>query len=190
MTETFVPNSLETSNSWNTLSEASEQDMVRVSESMQKAKSIGAQIQATQTQNTKLAKFLSYLLNTVQDETVRAILIDLFSTPDEHTSSNEANMMFAVEEMVALFLPLYLSAVQEYGIDEQFSHISYMISLDEQTYLHYIHSLYKTYPLYEQIDKDTFSSLITALLIYHGLVQETEERTLQDIVNQVRVALG
>lgn len=190
MTETFVPNSLETSNSGNTLSEASEQDMVRVSESMQKAKSIGAQIQSTQIQNTKLAQFLSYLLNTIQDENVWAILIDLFSKPDIETTSNDANMMFAVEEMVVLFLPLYVSQVEEYGIDEQFSAVSYRISLDEQSYLRYIHSLYNHYPLYEQIDKDTFSSLITALLVYHGLVQQTAERSLQDIVNEVRVALG
>ncbi len=190
MTETFVPSSLETSGGSETVSEASEQDIVRVSESMQKAKQIGAQIGASQIQNTKLAHFLTYLLNTVQDENIWIILIDLFSKPDVTTSSNTANMALAVNEMVALFLPFYMSKVEELDMQELFQEVSYQISLDEHSYIQYIHALYQAYPLYGQLDKDILSSLLTAILVYHGLTKEEEERDLQKIVNEVRAALG
>ena len=84
MEESFVPSSLEVSSNNNSLSEASEQDMVRVSESMQKAKHIGAQIRDDQKINTQLAQFLTYLFGTVQHDEIRTMSVELFSKPD-HT---------------------------------------------------------------------------------------------------------
>ncbi|MBP6910264.1 hypothetical protein KBC03_01560 [Patescibacteria group bacterium] len=67
----------------NTLGEATEQDMVRVNESMQKAKQMGQQIQGDQKKNAHLAQFLTYLFSAVNDDEIRSTTVELFSRPDQ-----------------------------------------------------------------------------------------------------------
>lgn len=50
---------------------------------MQKAQQLGAQIRDDQKKNAHLAQFLTYLFNTVNDEEIRTISVELFSRPDQ-----------------------------------------------------------------------------------------------------------
>jgi len=50
--------------------------------------------------------------------------------------------------------------------------------------------LYRTYPFYEQLDKDTLSALIAALLLYHHAVVLEEGQTQADLAQRVRASLA
>ncbi|MBP6910265.1 hypothetical protein KBC03_01565 [Patescibacteria group bacterium] len=99
-------------------------------------------------------------------------------------------MSLAIFEMLALFLPFYASKAQETGIDASFDTLRYEISLNGESYLGYVQLLYRIYPFYSQLDKDTLSSLIASLLLYHGLAVIEEGKTFEDFVRQIRPALG
>ncbi len=69
----------------NTLGEASEQDMIRVSESMQKATHMGAQIRDDQQKHNHLAQFLTFLFGAVQNDDIWSMSVELFSKADPLT---------------------------------------------------------------------------------------------------------
>lgn len=144
---------------------------------------MGAFIRDDQKKNLHIAQFLTYLFSAIQDEAIRVMAVEMF------TKYTTAGPSLAVNEMVAMFLAFYAAKADELGVQNSFPTIHYHISLAEESYVGYIKMLYREYPLYEQLDKDTLSSLITALLSYHGVVATDENTTIQDIVNRIRVSI-
>ena len=125
MVESFEPSSIETGSDVNSLGEASEQDMVRVSENMKKAQQMGAHIRDDQQKNSELAKFLTYLFGAISDDAIRATAVTLFTRPDQ----TNLNMTLAIYEMLALFLPFYIAKTEESGIGSAFPSIQYDLAL-------------------------------------------------------------
>lgn len=185
MVETFEWGWIESTGNINSLSEASEQDVVRVRESMQKAQQLGSQIRDDQKKNAHLAQFLTYLIGAVQSDEIRTVTVELFSKPDQTGVSTT----LALYEMIALFLPFYATKAHELWIDNSFPSLNYEIQLARESYIGYIKMLYRMYPLYESLDKDTLSSLAVSLLLYHNVIALWEGQTHAAIAQTLRHAL-
>lgn len=184
MGEVFETGAIETGTNVNSLGEASEQDMVRVRESMQKAQQMSSQIHGDQKKNTQVAQFLTFLFSAVQDDGIREVTVELFSKPDQVSNT----MTLAVYEMIGLFLPFYAYKAHELWLQESFP-VSYEIDLAPESYLQYITHLYRQYPLFESLDKDTLSQLLGGLLLYHRVVALEEGKTLTEYAATIRSML-
>lgn len=147
---------------------------------------MGAQIRDDQKKNAHLAQFLTYLFGAVNNDEIWSTSVELFSKMD----ANNMSQTLAIFEMLALFLPFYAAKAQETGVHLSFEGVNYEISLSGESYIAYIQSLYRVYPFYHQIDKDTLSSLLASLLLYHGLAVIEEGKTFEEFVQRIRPALG
>lgn len=177
---------LDVGNVSNSLGEASEQDMIRVSESMQKAAYVGGQIRDDQIKNSFLAQFLTFLFQSIQHDEIWAMAVELFSKPSEALGWWATLLL---HEMVALFLPFYAYKAQELGLDQTFPSLHYAIMLSQESYMGYVHTLYTHYPFYQKLDKDTLATLVASLLLYHHIVVVPEGKTFDDVLSSIRSAV-
>lgn len=145
--------------------EVTQEDMVRVSESMKKAANIGQQIKWDSQKNALIAKFLEYLFAEVKNDTVWEIVIAICSKPD-HTWFG---MVLAIHELILLYAPFFATEFEHSWVKHAFEHEIpevHPIWLDQ--YISYVRSIRQHYPLFQQVDQGTLASLILALIEYFG----------------------
>lgn len=153
--------------------EVSQEDMVRVSESMQKAAQIWWQIKWDSQKNSQIAKFLEFLFGEVKSDTIWEIIVELCSKTD----GGWMNMTLAVNELVMLFQPFFNHQFREQELQHIFPHeIPDVSPMNIDNYITYIRDIRQYYPLIQQMDADTLASLIVALIGYFGYGSVTEDK--------------
>lgn len=185
MTESMIPGGIEGQNAVSNLSEASQEDLVRVSESMQKASQMGGAIREDQKKNSAIAHFFTFLFSAISDEDIWAMVVDLFSTNDGVGAKS-----LAIYEIIALFLPLYALKADELGVTVLFPDVTTRISLSRDTYAAYIRELQNIYPLYREVDRDTLITLVISLLTYHHIVAFDTPESEQEAKDFIRQSLA
>ncbi len=165
--------------------EVSQEDMVRVSESMKQAALVGWQIKGDQQKNNQVAKFLEFLFSAVKSDSIWELVVELCSKTD----STGQSMTLAIDELVVFFAPFFPHQVQEHGIHIVFPHIPSSMVNSLQTYIQYIRDVRGYYPLIQQMSADALSALIVALAEYfdYGVIHEwkTREQMVELVMQQL-----
>ena len=166
--------------------EVSQEDMVRVSESMQKAAQMWWQIKWDSQKNGQIAKFLEFLFGEVKSDTIWEIIVELCSKTD----GGWMNMTLAVNELVMLFQPFFSHQFKEQWLQHIFPHeIPDVYPVNIDNYITYIRDVRQYYPLIQQMDSDTLASLIVALIGYFGYGSVTEDKK-NEVLNAVKGKLN
>ena len=86
-------------------------------------------------------------------------------------------MTLAVNELVMLFQPFFSRQFKEQGLQHIFQHeIPEVYPVNIDNYITYIRDIRQYYPLIQQMDSDTFASLIVALIEYFGYGTVTSDK--------------
>lgn len=166
--------------------EVSQEDMIRVSESMQKAAQIGWQIKWDTKQNAHIASFLEVLFDEVKNDAIWEMAVDLCSKPDD----TWYGMMLSVHELIILFVPFFPSQFEHSWLSHVFNHevprVSPML-LD--AYVSYIRNIRQYYAHMQQMDTDALSALILALIEYFGYGRVDAEKK-QEVIQAIKIKLA
>lgn len=154
--------------------EVTQEDLVRVSESMKQAALIGWQIRWNQQQNRQLADFLQFLLDEVKDDTVREWIIQLCTVPD----STGKNMTLALEDLVAFFVPFFQQEAEDKWVFVLFKEIPHVDALDSAKYVSYIQWLMGILPVMSKMNKADLERTINSILHYFGYADQNTKITL------------
>lgn len=166
--------------------EVSQEDMIRVTESSQKAAQMWAQIRWDSQKNGQIAKFLEFLFSEVKDDKIREIIVELCSKAD----SWWFGMTLSINELALFFEPFFQHQFQEYWLKDVFPHEVPAVSpVNIDNYITYIRDIRQYYPLIQQMDSDTVSSLIVALIGYFGYGSVSEEK-LPEVIDAVKAKLS
>lgn len=171
---------------WAEWKEVTQEDMVRVSESMQKAAQMWSQIRGDSQKNAQIAKFLEFLFGQVKSDSIWEIIVELCSKTD----GGWMNMTLAINELVILLQPFFSHQFKEHGLQHIFQHEMpdvYPITIDN--YITYIRDVRQYYPLIQQMDSDTLAALIVALIDYFGYGSVSEDKK-NEILDGVKEKLG
>lgn len=169
------------SQSWES-KEVSQEDMIRVSESMQKAVQIWWQIRWDSQKNAQIAKFLEFLFSEVKSDAIWEIMVELCSKTDW----GWMNMTLAVNELVMVLQPFFSSHFKEQWLHHIFPHeVPEVHPMNIDNYITYIRDIRQYYPLIQQMDADTLSALIVALIEYFGYGSVAEDKK-NEVLNAVK----
>lgn len=162
-----------TTSQWWESKEVTQEDMIRVSESMQKAAQMWSQIKWDSQKNGQIAKFLEFLFGEVKSDSIWEIIVELCSKTD----GGWMNMTLAVHELVILFQPFFSHQFKEQWLQHIFQHeIPDVHPVTIDNYIIYIRDIRQYYPLIQQMDPDTLAALIVALIGYFGYGSVAEDK--------------
>ena len=166
---------LNTSTSPSESSEVTQEDLIRVSESMKQAALVGGQIRWDQQKNRELAKFLEFLFNEVKSDQVRADVVELCTVPD----GSGKNLTLSLQEVVAFFLPFFQQEAEQHGVFAMFPTLPHLEWLWQDTYLAYIKMLRQHLPLFEKMDITRLESTLKDILQYFGYTNPEKPISLE-----------
>lgn len=176
---------LNTASSSSEWQEVSQEDLVRVSESMKQAANMWQQIRWDAQKNGQIAKFLEFLFGEVKNDAIWEVVVELCSKPD-HTWYG---VVLAINELIILFAPFFPSQFEHSWLHAVFQHeIPHVQPISIDWYIAYIRTIRQYYPLIQQMDAMTLSSLILALIEYFGYGRvdaEKKQEVLQAIQNKL-----
>lgn len=176
---------LNTASSSSEWQEVSQEDLVRVSESMKQAANMWQQIRWDAQKNGQIAKFLEFLFGEVKNDAIWEVVVELCSKPD-HTWYG---VVLAINELIILFAPFFPSQFEHSWLHTVFQHeIPHVQPMTIDWYIAYIRTIRQYYPLIQQMDAMTLSSLILALIEYFGYGRvdaEKKQEVLQAIQNKL-----
>lgn len=166
--------------------EVTQEDMVRVSESMKQAALVGWQIRWDQQKNAQLALFLEFLFGEVKNDHLWELVIALCSKSD----SAGFNTILSVQELILIFAPFFSHKFQELGLQHVFPHevpTVYPITLDN--YISYIKDIRSQYPLLQQMDTGVSAQLIVELFMHFGYGSWADDKK-KETIEWVKAKLG
>ncbi len=172
-----------TSGEWK---EVSQEDMVRVSESMQKAAQMWAQTRWDSKQNAQVAKYLEFLFGEIKSDEIWWLLLDVCTKHD----SSWTNMVIAVEELVMITYPFFRPQFEENWLKEVFQHqLPSIAEVSLDSYVSYLRDVNYFYELIKQTSNEKLAKLAVALLEYFGYSAIAPEKK-QEVYNDIIVRIG
>lgn len=177
---------LNTASSSSEWKEVTQEDLVRVSESMKQAANMWQQIRWDAAKNGQIAKFLEFLFGEVKSDSIWEVIVELCSKPD-HTWYG---VVLAIHELIILFAPFFPSQFEHSWLDSVFQHeIPRVQPMNIDWYIAYIRTVRQYYPLLQQMDQATLASLILALIEYFGYGRVEAEKK-SEVLQAIQTKLG
>lgn len=144
--------------------EVSEEDLIRVSESLHQAKVVHQQIQWAHQKNRKLADFLNFLMQEVKNDQIWKVLIELCTVQD----STWLNLTLALQELVAFFAPFFQEQAEQHGVYELFQNIPHVDHINSKSYKSYIEEVSTHSSIMKDMEKEKVDDLVELILGYFG----------------------
>lgn len=154
------------------MNKVTEEAVRRVQEDQKKAKQVGQQIQADHAANLKLAKFLWFLVQSIQDEhLIKSLYETFFKVKHPETQVTYLRKTINTPVVVWIFVPFYISEVKDAGLEDIYGQIyDFRAPLSLSNYVSYLKTLSGTYHDNIPLDKSTFLDFLIVLASYYDLI--------------------
>lgn len=151
-----------------------EEAVQRVQDNQKKAQQVQQEIKKDKATNDKLAKFLTFLLKDIKNDTVvKQIYHTFFKTKDEETDLVHLRKNINTTIIVGMFAPFYAAQMKELGLVDIYQDLR---DFDQDVYLTgYISYIKQLLPKYHDgviIDRQDFISLLTSVSEYYELIEK------------------
>lgn len=151
-----------------------EEAVQRVQDNQKKAQQVQQEIKKDKATNDKLAKFLTFLLKDIKNDTVvKQIYHTFFKTKDEETDLVHLRKNINTTIIVGMFAPFYATQMKELGLVDIYQDLR---DFDQDVYLTgYISYIKQLLPKYHDgviIDRQDFISLLTSVSEYYELIEK------------------
>lgn len=169
-----------------------EEAIRRIQENQKKAQQIGQDIKKDKDTNSKFAKFLTFLLKDIKNDTlIKQIYITFFKTINEKTALTHIRKNMNTLMMIGMFIPFYQWEIKDLGLDAVYQEIW---DFDGEVYLtkyiDYIKVLLLKYHDNISIDKKQFTKLITSIAEYYQLTEKLSPENTIEFENTIQKELS
>lgn len=166
--------------------EVTQEDMIRVSESMKQAALIWWQIRGDQQKNAQYALFLEFLFNEVKNDKLWELMIDVCSKPD----GTWFNTTLSIQELILFFAPFFEHKFHELGLQHVFQHeVPWVHPMSLDNYAMYFKDMRSYYPLMWQLDASIVAETIVTMISHFWYASRDAEKR-KEVVHGVVSTLG
>ncbi len=196
MTDEIGGSELNDLNTWwqvrENTNKVTEEAIRRIQENQKKAQQIGQDIKKDKDTNSKFAKFLTFLLKDIKNDTlIKQIYITFFKTINEKTALTHIRKNMNTLMMIGMFIPFYQGEIKDLGLDAVYQEIW---DFDGEVYLtkyiDYIKVLLLKYHDNISIDKKQFTKLITSIAEYYQLTEKLSPENTIEFENTIQKELS
>ncbi len=143
------------------VNKVTEEAVRRVQEDNKKAQQVWQEIKKDKDKNNKIAKFLWFLLKSIDDDLVEYLYKTFFLIQDHKTNLTHINKNINMVLLIWLFAPFYGPEIREHNIQEYFeSFVDLDSSITLSQYVWYAKKIIKTYDNNTDTNKKNFLELI------------------------------
>jgi len=151
-----------------------EEAVRRIQDNQKKAQQVGQDIKNDKATNSKLAKFLTFLLKDIKnDYVIKQVYQVFFKTKHEETDLVYLRKSINTVVVVGMFIPFYQEEIKELGLESDYQDIfDFDGSIYLTKYIDYIKVLLPKYHDNVIIDKQEFTKLLTHIAEYYHLTEK------------------
>jgi len=169
-----------------------EEAVRRVQDDQKKAQQVGQDIKKDKATNDKFAKFLTFLLRDIKNDTIiRQLYQTFFKTPNEETELVHLRKSINTIVVVGMFVPFYQEEIKELQLESSYQDI---FNFDGEIYLtKYIEYIRQLLPKYHDdviIDKHEFTKLLTHIAEYYQLTEKLSWEKAVEFENTLKKELS
>ncbi len=169
-----------------------EEAVRRIQENQKKAQQIGQDIKKDKDTNSKFAKFLTFLLKDIKNDTlIKQIYSTFFKTINEETALTHIRKNMNTIVVVGMFMPFYQPEIKDLGLDTVYQDIW---NFDGEVYLtKYINYVKVLLPKHHDnisIDKEQFTKLLTYIAEYYQLTEKLSPENTIEFENTIKKELS
>lgn len=171
------------------INKVTEEAVRRIQEEAKQAKQVHQHIQQDKQTNAKLATFLSFLITTIKDDALIALLYELFfKTKHPTTGTVYLRKKTNILVIIWFFFPFYLSEAKKDWIHTFYESLLWPTPLNLTWYIDYIKKLSAKYHDNVALDPENLINFLTAMITYFKLydTQNLPEEEYQKFVLQIK----
>jgi len=163
------------------VNKVTEEAVRRIQDQSKKAQQVHQQIQDDKTNNTNIAKFLSFLIETIKNEHIISLLYDVFfKTKNPETGVTHLRKKINVTVISGFFYPFYIKEAEKLGVSGLFETLlaQQKWSMNFHIYIAYIKQLAGKYHDNIALDQEYLLKLLLEIIKYfkiHGESWSPEE---------------
>jgi hypothetical protein len=165
------------------VNKVTEEAVRRVQDNQKKAQQIAKQIKDEKDINNNLAKFLSFILKEVKNDSIIKSVYDVFfKIKNPKTDTTYLRKSINIFVIVWLFIPFYPKQMEEMNIIWFYQDIfDTNPSITLTKYINYLKKLSKKYHDNIPLDKNEFIELLTNVLQYFSLINDLDANKKQEL---------
>lgn len=165
------------------VNKVTEEAFRRVQDNQKKAQQIAKQIKDEKDINNNLAKFLSFILKEVKNDSIIKSVYDVFfKIKNPKTDTTYLRKSINIFVIVWLFIPFYPKQMEEMNIIWFYQDIlDTNPSITLTKYINYLKKLSKKYHDNIPLDKNEFIELLTNVLQYFSLINDLDANKKQEL---------
>ncbi len=164
------------------INKVTEEAVKRVQDDQKKAQQVGQDIKQDKATNNKFAKFLTFLLKDIKDDTlIKQVYSTFFKTRHEETDLTYIRKNMNTIVAVGIFMPFYQAEIKELELEETYQDIRNFDGTVYLTkYIEYIKQLLPKHHDNIMIEKEEFTRLLTLISEYYQLIEKlSPEKTIE-----------
>ena len=162
------------------VNKVTEEAVRRIQDQGKKAQQVHQQIQQDKATNTTIAQFLTFLMETIQNDRIVSLLYDVFfKTKNIETGITHLRKKINVFIIAGFFYPFYIKEADKFGVSVLFGELLPQTwTIDLHAYIQYIKKLAAKYHDIIALDQEHLLKLLFEIIKYfeiHGKNTSHEE---------------
>lgn len=168
-----------------------EEAVRRIQDDQKKAQHIGQEIKKDKANNDKLAKFLTFLLKEIKNDTIiRQLYTVFFKTRHPETELLHLRTNINTIVIVGIFVPFYQAETKQLGLEWIYEDIfAFDGSNDLTKYIKYIKQLLPKFHDNIDMEKHEFTKLLTHIGEYFHLTEKLSTETAIEFEDTIKKEL-